>query len=43
MPSLLSRLVEAVMFHPWPLAPIPEAQKAINEMKMLIWDVPPRP
>jgi epsilon-lactone hydrolase len=30
------------MFHVWPLAPIPEARQAINEMKMLIWGMPPR-
>jgi acetyl esterase/lipase len=30
------------MFHAWPLAPIPEARQAINEMKMLIWGLAPR-
>jgi monoterpene epsilon-lactone hydrolase len=29
------------MFHVWPLAPIPEARQAINEMKMLMWHTPP--
>jgi acetyl esterase/lipase len=31
------------MFHVWPLTPIPEARHAINEMKRLIWGLPPPP
>ena len=31
------------MFHVWPLAPVAEARQAREQIKFLIWDMPPRP
>jgi monoterpene epsilon-lactone hydrolase len=30
------------MFHVWPIIPIPEARRAIGDIKALIWNTPPR-